>query len=188
MRIEREHTLNALVLMAAVLAGAAVPALARAGAPARHVHPAAEDPAVAPPGAAAGPEALTDPQGRQPMDRGVGERILLVVGGAYPTEAAAVAAAEGMSLGDLQGYYALPVAQFEGLREQLTQPGDWVAATGFRTERGAQEFVELASAAGVPAFVTERVRNLGSRFFGLGQETRPDGSGPQVGPIPGVTT
>jgi len=187
MRINREHTLNGLVVMAAVLAGAAVPALAHGTAPARHTH-SQEAPAAAPPGAQLGPEALSDPSARQPMDRGVGERILLVVGGVYPTEAAAAQAAAEMSLGDLQGYYVLPVSQFEGLREQLSDPGDWVVTTGFRTERGAYEFLELASANGVSGFVTERVRNLGPRFFGLGQESNPEGSGPQVGAIPGVTT
>jgi hypothetical protein len=168
-----------------VLAGAAVPALAHVARPG-HPHDAVS--AIAPPGAAAGPEALNDPEARQPMDRGVGERVLLVVGGVYPTESAATQAAEEFSLGDLQGYYVLPVSQFDGLREQLSDPGSWVVATGFRTDRGASEFLELVSANGVPGFVTERVRNLGPRFFGLGQESNPEGTGPQVGAIPGVTT
>ena len=184
MTITRRRFREALLIGAAILGGAAIPTLANA-VTAGHGPPTLSG--VAPPGAERGPEALQNAPS-QPMDRGVGERILLVIGGVYATEAEASRAAAEMSFGDAQGYYVVPVAQFEGLREQLSEPGDWVAATGFRTQRGVDEFLEVASAAGVPAFATERVKNLGPRYFGLGQEARPDGTGPQVGAIPGLTT
>jgi hypothetical protein len=56
--------------------------------------------------------------------------------------------------------------------------------TGFRTRRGAEEFIELARAAGVGDLVTVQARKLGGGDICLGQEPHPDGSGPLLGPLP----
>jgi len=60
-------------------------------------------------GSPAGPPAMYDPSVPQiPADPGTGERLLLVVGGAYPTEQQAEDANAHMSFGDIQGYYVAP--------------------------------------------------------------------------------
>lgn len=120
-----------------------------------------------------------------PRDTGAGELLLVVVGGTYPTRAAAEAANAELVFGDLQGYYVVPVAQFQGFREQIAEPDDFALASAFRTEEGAQEFLELAATFDLPAtLLPERVRSLGGVFAGLGQETAPDGQGPLQGPVP----
>jgi len=128
-------------------------------------------------GPAIGPQA--------PRDTGAGELLLVVVGGVYATRAEAEAANAQMVFGDLQGYYVVPVAQFQGFREQVGAPGEFALVSAFRTEEGAQEFVQLGAEFGLPATVLpERVRSLGGLFAGLGQEPHPDGSGPLLGPVP----
>jgi hypothetical protein len=118
-------------------------------------------------------------------DLGAGEVLIAVVGGVYPTRKEAEAANGRMSFGDLQGYYVVPVAQFQGLREQLGQPGDFALVSMFRTEEGAAEFVEMARAFGQPATILPtRVHSFGGVYAGLGQESDPDGTGPLLGPIP----
>jgi len=130
------------------------------------------------------PEAPGVPATMRP-DTGAGEMLVLVVGGVFETRAEAEAANRGMGLGDLQGYYVVPVAQFQGFREQVGEPGDFALVSAFRTEAGAQQFAEAMAAAGNPATVLrERVRSLGGLYAGLGQEAAPDGSGPLVGPVP----
>ena len=120
-----------------------------------------------------------------PQDTGAGELLLVVVGGVYPTRAEATSANAQMSFGDLQGYYVVPVAQFQGFRWDVGDPGDFALVTAFRTQEGAQEFLALAQTFGVPAtLLPARVRSLGGVFAGLGQETRPDGEGPLLGPVP----
>jgi hypothetical protein len=85
----------------------------------------------------------------------------------------------------VEGYYVVPVAQFQGFKEQVPATGDHALVSAFRTEEGAQEFVAFATALGYPAEVLERrVRSLGGLYAGLGQEPAPDGSGPLTGPIP----
>jgi hypothetical protein len=122
-------------------------------------------------------------------DLGEGERIILVVGGAFPTAEAAERANESIAFGDLQGYYVARTDQFAGLRELMDETADeFVLATAFRTEAGAQEFLELADAAEAPALLTPRLGNTGDVYVGLGQEAHPDGSGPLIGPLPGVST
>jgi len=117
-------------------------------------------------------------------DSGAGELLLVVVGGVYPTRAEAQAANAQMMFGDLQGYYVVPLAQFQGFREQVGSPGDFALVSAFRTEEGAEEFVRLAGAFGHPATIlTQRVRSLGGLYAGLGQEVRPDGTGPLLGPV-----
>jgi hypothetical protein len=74
-------------------------------------------------------------------DTGAGELLLVVVGGVYPTRAEAQAANAQMVFGDLQGYYVVPVAQFQGFREQVGSPGDFALVSAFRTQEGASEFV-----------------------------------------------
>ena len=117
-------------------------------------------------------------------DTGAGELLLVVVGGVYPTRAQAEAANAAMSFGDLQGYYVVPVAQFQGFDQQVGAPGDFALVTVFRTEEGAGEFVDLAAGFGNQALLLpERVRSLGGLYAGLGQEANPDGSGPLIAPI-----
>lgn len=65
---------------------------------------------------------------------------------------------------------------------QLT-PGASVLASGFRTKRGAEEFLEFVRASGVTDVVTLQVKKLSGGDIGLGQEPAPDGSGPLTGPI-----
>lgn len=134
------------------------------------------------------------PQGAPPVspigpemapDTGAGEMLVVVLGGVHATRAEAEAAADAMRFADLQGYYVVPVAQFQGFREQLGAPGDHALVSVFRTQEGAQEFAEFAHALGYPAdILPDRVRSLGGLFAGLGQEAAPDGGGPLTGPIP----
>jgi hypothetical protein len=133
--------------------------------------------------------AVDDPAApAEPQDRGAGEYLVLAVGGSFPSQEAATEANAGISFGDLQGYYVARRDQFEGIDEYLgSVRGEWVLVSAFRTEEGAADFAELAKAAGAPSLVTGRVLNRGDRFVGLGQEAAPDGSGPQRGPISGVT-
>lgn len=155
-----------------------VPAVAMAGAVvasavgvAALASPAA-DPPVAPVGPAIHP------------DTGAGEMLLVVLGGVYPTRAEADVAATVTAFGDLQGYYVAPVAQFQGLQELIGLPGEFALVSAFRTQEGAEEFVELAREFGQPATILpERVRSLGGEYVGLGQEANPDGSGPLLGPV-----
>ena len=120
-----------------------------------------------------------------PPDTGAGEMLLVVVGGVYPSRAEADAAAASMQIGDVQGYYVAPVAQFQGFRQQVGEPGDFALVSAFRTQEGADAFVEFAQIQGNPAFLLpERVRSLGGVYVGLGQEENPDGSGPLLGPVP----
>ena len=135
------------------------------------------------------PPALLDPQVPEiPPDHGAGERLLLVVGGAFPSLESAEQANERVTMGDLQGYYVARVDQFVGLDQALGAAGDdYVLVSAFRTAQGAQEFMELARAAGAPALITPRLQNLGYEYVGLGQEAAPDGSGPLTHPIPGLT-
>jgi hypothetical protein len=122
-------------------------------------------------------------------DKGSGERLLLVVGGAFPTEQAAESANAEISMGDLQGFYVARTDQFVGLREVLGEVSDeYVLVSAFRTGRGARDFLDLAQVSGAPAFITPRLQNLGWEYVALGQEADPDGSGPLTDPVPGLTT
>ncbi|MGH2692966.1 MAG: hypothetical protein ACRDHM_10770 [Actinomycetota bacterium] len=122
-------------------------------------------------------------------DLGEGERILLVIGGSFPTAASAEQANETITFGDLQGYYVARTDQFDGLRDFMGEAADeYVLVTAFRTQTGANEFLELAEAAEAPALLTPRLGNKGPEYVGLGQEAHPDGSGPLIGPLPGVST
>ncbi|MFM8944539.1 MAG: hypothetical protein ACKOI0_04780 [Actinomycetota bacterium] len=119
-----------------------------------------------------------------PPDTGAGELLWVVVGGTYPTRASALAANDAMALGDLQGYYVVPVAQFQGFGQQVGTPDAFALVSAFRTTEGALAFVELATGYGVPAtLLSEPVRSLGGVYAGLGQEARPDGTGPLLGPL-----
>ncbi len=137
-----------------------------------------------------GPPALLDPSApRLVEDRGAGERLLLVVGGAFDTREDAERANEGIRIGDLQGYYVAPTHQFVGLDRVLGEAGGgFVLVSAFRTGRGAREFLDLVRGAGGAGFITPRLENLGFEYVGLGQEADPDGSGPLTEPIPGLTT
>ena len=118
-----------------------------------------------------------------PSDTGAGEMLVVVVGGVYPSLEEAETANAAMPFGDLQGYYVVPVGQFQGFRLQAGEPGDFALVSVFRTDEGAREFVELAESFGNPATILpERVRSLGGLYAGLGQEADAEGSGPLLGP------
>jgi hypothetical protein len=135
-------------------------------------------------GSPAGPPAVYDPSVPQiPADPGTGERLLLVVGGAYPTEQQAEAANAQMSFGDIQGYYVAPGSAYLGLPATLGGDGSFVLASAFRTRAGAEEFAELAASAGVPARIVGPVTSLGGPYAGLGQEEDPSGEGPLLHPL-----
>ena len=122
---------------------------------------------------------------RMAPDTGAGEMLLVVLGGVYATRAEAEAANAQMVFGDLQGYYVVPVAQFQGFREQIGSPGDFALVSVFRTDAGAQAFANLSQSFGYQATILpNRVRSLGGLYAGLGQEENPDGSGPLLQPIP----
>jgi hypothetical protein len=133
----------------------------------------------------AGPPAATDGSApSMPRDLGVGERLLLVVEGVYPTQEAAELANEAFSFGEVQGFYAVQVGNFAGLKEPFPGKGGWALVSAFRTQEGAQEFAELAKLAGAKVVITQRVTSLGGSYAGLGQESAPDGSGPLQEPVP----
>lgn len=116
-------------------------------------------------------------------DPGAGEMLVLVVGGVYATKEEADAANAQISLGDVQGYYVVPVAQFQGFREQIGEAGEFALVSAFRTEEGAQDFVTAMQSFGYPASVAPtRVRSLGGLYAGLGQEPDPNGGGPLLHP------
>jgi hypothetical protein len=119
-----------------------------------------------------------------PADTGAGELLLAVVGGVFTSRADAEAANAALAFGDLQGYYVVPVAQFQGFRHQVGEPGEFALVSAFRTEEGAQAFAELAATLGIEATILPgRVRSLGGLYAGLGQEASPDGTGPLLGPL-----
>ena len=151
-------------LLVGVLASAGVMAAAAGKAPVRgHTRPVG--PALAP-------------------DTGAGELLIAVVGGVFASREEAEAANETLVFGDLQGYYIVPVAQFQGFRQQVGEPGDFALVSAFRTEEGAREFADLAASFGnAGAILPERVRSLGGLYAGLGQEADPDGTGPLLGPV-----
>lgn len=130
------------------------------------------------------PPAVSDPAApRLTRDLGVGEELFLVVGGVFSKRADAVSAAR--PFGELQGYYVAPVAQFQGLAEHLgAARSDHVLVSAFRTEAGAREFIELATAAGEAALLTPLMANRGDVYVGLGQESAPNGEGPLQQPLP----
>jgi hypothetical protein len=119
-----------------------------------------------------------------PADTGAGELLLAVVGGVFSSRPEAEAANAAFAFGDLQGYYVVPVAQFQGFRQEVGEPGEFALVSAFRTEEGARAFAELAATLGIEATILpERVRSLGGLYAGLGQEARPDGTGPLLGPV-----
>jgi hypothetical protein len=119
-----------------------------------------------------------------PVDTGAGELLLAVVGGVFSSRPEAEAANAALAFGDLQGYYVVPVAQFQGFRQEVGEPGEFALVSAFRTEEGARAFAELAAMLGIEATILpERVRSLGGLYAGLGQEASPDGTGPLLGPV-----
>jgi hypothetical protein len=119
-----------------------------------------------------------------PADTGAGELLIAVVGGVFPSRQEAESANEALAFGDLQGFYVVPVAQFQGFRQGVGEPGEFALVSAFRTEEGAREFAGLAATLGIEATILpERVRSLGGLYAGLGQEASPDGTGPLLGPV-----
>ena len=119
-----------------------------------------------------------------PRDTGAGELRIAVVGGVYDTRAQAEEASAAKPFGDLQGFYVIPVAQFQGFKQQVGEPGEFALVSAFRTYEGAKDFTQLAAGFGYTATILpERVRSLGGVYAGLGQEENPDGSGPLAAPV-----
>lgn len=157
----------------AVVAGIAVGVLASAGLMATAAGKASVG---APNGLTIGP-AL-------PADTGAGELLIAVVGGVFSSRQEAESANSALAFGDLQGYYVVPVAQFQGFRQEVGEPGEFALVSAFRTEEGARAFAYLAATLGIEATILpERVRSLGGLYAGLGQEASPDGTGPLLGPV-----
>jgi len=78
----------------------------------------------------------------------------------------------------------VPVAQFQGFRQEVGEPGEFALVSAFCTDEGARAFAELAGMLGIEATILpERVRSLGGLYAGLGQEAGPDGTGPLLGPV-----
>lgn len=117
-------------------------------------------------------------------DLGVGERLLLVVEGVYPSREEAEVANAAFHFGELQGFYVTQIGDFDGLKQDFPGKGGWALVSAFRTQEGAQEFAALAEAAGAKVVITPRVTGLGGTYAGLGQEPAPDGSGPLSEPVP----
>jgi hypothetical protein len=159
-----------IALLAAVASAIVVVGAIVASAAFRATEPTIPDPRIGP---------------NLPLDTGAGELLVVVLGGVYPTREQADVANEQMSFGDVAGYYAVPVAQFQGFREQVGDAGDFALVSVFRTQAGAEAFANLARGFGYPAReLGARVRSLGGLYAGLGQEAAPDGAGPLLHPVP----
>ena len=50
--------------------------------------------------------------------------LVVVVGGVFATRAEAEAANAAMTFGDVQGYYVVPVAQFQGSGSRSARPDE----------------------------------------------------------------
>lgn len=133
-----------------------------------------------------GPPALSAPDvPSQRPDLGLGERLILVVGGVYPTQSEAEQANALLHFGEMQGFYVDQIGNFAGLQSTVPQQGAWALVSAFRTRDGADQFAQMARQAGVAnPIVTPRVVSLGGTYAGLGQEAAPDGSGPLTVPVP----
>lgn len=110
---------------------------------------------------------------------GTGERVIAVIAGSFDARADAVASADAMGFGDIQGFYVAPSAAFTG------EPGGrWLLVSAFRTEAGAASFVELVRIVGVTDLRRIVTTYTGTEPIGLGQEPDPRGTGPLLGPLP----
>jgi len=133
-----------------------------------------------------GPPALRDPAvpSLRP-DLGLGERLIVVVGGVYATQDEAETANAQLHFGEMQGFYVVETSNFGGLQSAVPQKGPWALVSAFRTKEGADQFAQMAMQAGVAnPIVTPRVVSLGGTYAGLGQEAAPNGSGPLTAPVP----
>lgn len=63
-------------------------------------------------------------------------------------------------------------------------PGRSLVLSGFRTKRGAEEFMGMARTFDVRVLAAVQARKIGGGDIGLGQEPHPDGSGPLLSPLP----
>jgi hypothetical protein len=117
-------------------------------------------------------------------DLGVGEALYLVLGGTFASREAADAANAALAFGDMQGFYAVPVAQYRGLA-RASGGGGWALVSAFRTFAGAKEFKAFATYAGAAPTIEGPFVSLGGLYAGLGQEAKPDGTGALLEPLPG---
>lgn len=115
----------------------------------------------------------------RPTDPPAAERIIAIVGGDHSMRASAIADADAMPFGDIQGFYVAPSEAFEG-----ETPGRWLLVGAFRTVRGAAEFEDLLRALQIDVVRRIVTTYRGTDAIGLGQEPHPDGSGPLTGPLP----
>ena len=106
------------------------------------------------------------------------------MGGVFSSRQEGEAANEALAFGDLQGYYVVPVAQFQGFRQQVGEPGEFALVSAFRTEEGAQAFAEFAATLGIEATILPSGCGASADSTrASGQEASPDGSGPLLGPV-----
>jgi hypothetical protein len=133
------------------------------------------------------PPWLADPGvPRLAEDLGVGESLYLVLGGTFPSREAAEAANASLAFGEMQGFYAVPVAQYRGLARATEADAEgWALVSAFRTLAGAKEFKVFASYAGATPTIEGPFESLGGMYAGLGQEAAPDGTGPLLEPPAG---
>jgi hypothetical protein len=134
---------------------------------------------------------------RQTDRIGLGESLVLVIGGEFPARESAQTA--NFSFGEMQWFYAVPAADFEYLaayprlgpkasrvlgQDLQFDPASWLVASAFRTKAGAREFINMVGAYGFGDIAAVQVRRVrGSGDIGLGQEAAPDGTGPLTGPL-----
>jgi hypothetical protein len=112
-------------------------------------------------------------------DIGRGERLALVIGGSFLTQVEAELAASRWAADEIDGFFIAPSDAFEG-----AEKGRWLLVSAFRTMLGANEFEQLAAAAGFPETTWLIARYMGDTYIGLGQEPSPDGTGPLEQPLP----
>jgi hypothetical protein len=131
---------------------------------------------------------------------GLGETLIVLVAGTYPTRAEAEAGAAAMRLGDGLGFYVDEARNYQaraiysieedslryrGAPGQFIQwpESGWLALTAFRTRAGAQSLMPRIRFAELEVQAWQVVK-LGGVYVGLGNEAHPDGSGLLIGPLP----
>jgi hypothetical protein len=131
---------------------------------------------------------------------GVGETLIVIVGGRFETRAEAERFAAEMARGGGPVFHVDQASNYQGraryaieevsLRYLGPPPpavewpeGGWLAATAFRTRAGAQTLLPLIRFAEIEVQAWQVVK-LGGEYVGLGRELHPDGSGPLTAPLP----
>lgn len=130
---------------------------------------------------------------------GIGETLIVLVAGTYPTRIEAEAAAVSMRLGDGLGWQVDEAKNYRALARYaieedslrfLGPPGPfvqwpaegWLALTAFRTRAGAHTLMPRIRVAELEVQAWQVVK-IGGGYVGLGRELHPDGSGPLTAPL-----